>query len=320
MWHGKQLGSANGSIRRPADVGAVVTFGFRSAAGRNRECRGPDHARSLMLHQLSHSSWDFLDGPRVDLQIRRQEWHGVLDLEHRALNAARHRDGDGYLQLRKHQQPHSDQLTSYGNRYLHEQEQSRGSGGLQLLLACTSSISPEPQHRIKCTDRRAVQGTVIAFTVSLPAASIVRSSRAPTFSTPRRTYQRSVGRRRRPCESAAQTSPRPSASRAARSVGSLSPAAGPCRSTQQSPGAGPVGLSGASGSPGSSEVIATVSPRTAANGFTRTASGRSRLGTSKCWLRWHLIEVGYSAKGTRLASPLTSSSMMAASEVSNAAW
>lgn len=72
-------------------------FAFRSAAGGNRDCCGPDHTRSVVLYQLSHSRRDFIDGAGFELQIRRREWQGVLDLEHRALNAARHRDGDGYL-------------------------------------------------------------------------------------------------------------------------------------------------------------------------------------------------------------------------------
>ncbi len=50
-----------------------------------------------MLYQLSHSGRDFIDGSGFELQIRRREWHGFLDLEHRALNAARHRERDGYL-------------------------------------------------------------------------------------------------------------------------------------------------------------------------------------------------------------------------------
>ncbi len=50
-----------------------------------------------MLYQLSHSGWDFIDGSRSDLQIRRHEWQGFLDLEHWTFDPARHGDRNGYL-------------------------------------------------------------------------------------------------------------------------------------------------------------------------------------------------------------------------------
>jgi hypothetical protein len=50
-----------------------------------------------MLHQLSHSGRDSIDSSRFDVQIRRHQWHGFLELEHWTFDAARHRDRNGYL-------------------------------------------------------------------------------------------------------------------------------------------------------------------------------------------------------------------------------
>lgn len=84
----------------------------RSKARRTGDRRGADDARSIVLDQLPHASRHVLNGAGVGGQGRGLRGHGLVDLEHRAVNPSRHRYRGSHLQRGEHERPDPDRLSS----------------------------------------------------------------------------------------------------------------------------------------------------------------------------------------------------------------